>query len=161
MILSERTLAWLLRLFPPLFFNRVWVKKFGKDFRNCEITVYKSLLNRNLNGTIFGGTIFSSADPIYAVMYWQIFARENIKVQTWLKSAKIDYLKPGNTNLYLSFYLSEQEVDEAFEAIRTVGKFVKTHRIEIKNKHGEICVIAHTEVYIRQTRKEQKELAGF
>jgi acyl-coenzyme A thioesterase PaaI-like protein len=161
MILSETAGKWMMRLYPPLFFNRVWVKRFYNDYRDCELKLNRSLLNMNMNGTIFGGSIFSSIDPFYAVMFWQIFARKKVKVQTWLKSAHIQYLKPAGTDLFVHFHLDENEVNDAETSLNATGKFIRTYTIEIKNKHGEICAIAQTEVYIRKASEEQETLSGF
>lgn len=151
----------MMRLYPPLFFNRIWVKRFYNGYHDCELKINKSVLNKNMNGTIFGGSIFSSVDPIYSVMFWQIFAWKKIKVQTWLKSAHIQYVKPGATDLFVHFHLDEKEVNDAEAALNDVGKFVRSYTIEIKNKYNEVCAIAQTEVYIRKISGEQKTLSGF
>lgn len=162
MIISEFVGKWMLNLFPPLLFNRIQVLSFEKGYMQAWVRINKSILNRNLNGTIFGGTIFSAADPFYALLFWQIFARRGVKVQTWLKSASIDYKKPGATSLYLHFKLTEQDIADAQESLDTIGKFVRSYVIEITNKQGEICAIATTEVYIRKiSTAGQKELSGF
>lgn len=152
----------MMRLFPPFLFSRISLQHFEKDFRGCLVKVNRSLLNINMNRTIFGGTIFSACDPFYAILYWQIFARKKIRVQTWLKSAQIRYLKPADTDLFVRFHLSEEEIAEAEAALNSdKGKFVKSYTIEMINKRGEVCVIAETEVYIRRVNSSQKELSGF
>lgn len=154
---SENAVKWLLRFYPPLFFNRIWVKNFGKDFLTAEVKISKSFLNRNYNGTIFGGTIFSAADPFYSIMFWQIFARKKVKIIGWLKSAHIQYKKPGSTSLTLKFMLTEEDVAEAEHALNTIGKFVKAYTVEAINKHGELCAIISTEVYMRKLTSDQKQ----
>src|SRR3546814_2096210 len=99
MFLSERKARLVLSLYPPLFFQRISVKNFGKGFTSAEVRIRKSLFNRNYNKTIFGGTIFSAVDPVFVFMYWQILTRKGIKVQSWLKSATIDYRKFGRANV--------------------------------------------------------------
>ena len=161
MILSERNAKWLLSLYPPLFFQRISVRNFGKDFRTAEIRIVKSLFNRNYNKTIFGGTIFSAVDPFYAIMYWQIFMRKGIPVQSWLKSATIDYRKPGDTDLTARFALAEEDISEAEQQLNTLGKFVRRHTIEVVNAREELCALAETEVYMRKLNNSGKDLSGF
>lgn len=161
MILSERNARWLLSLYPPLLFQRVSVRKFGKGFRTAEVRIAKSLFNRNYNKTIFGGTIFSAVDPFYAVMYWQIFMRKGISVQSWLKSASIDYRKPGDTDLTAKFILEETDISEAENQLNTVGTFVRRHTIEVINTRNELCALAETEVYMRRLGGTGKDLSGF
>lgn len=161
MIISESLGKWLLRLFPPLFFNRIWVIRFEKNYTGCMVKIHRSILNRNLNNTIFGGTIFSAADPFYSLLFWQIFARKKIKVQVWLKSAHIYYLKPANTSLTLHFHLSDTDIKYAEEKLHELGKFVHTYHVKIIDKNGTICATADTEVYIRKIDSVQKSVSDF
>ncbi|POY34847.1 DUF4442 domain-containing protein [Solitalea longa] len=161
MKLSNNSLKWLMRFYPPLFFQRIWVKHISKDFKTIEVVIHKSLLNRNYNGTIFGGTIFSAADPFYSVMFWQHFRQKDFKVLGWLKSADIQYKKPGNTNLTLIFTLTDEDVSEAENALNSVGKFSKAYPVEARNKQGELCAMIYTEIWMRKIKPDQHSQAGF
>jgi acyl-coenzyme A thioesterase PaaI-like protein len=160
-VLSERKAWWVLNLFPPLLFNRIWVSRIEPGFRACTVRVARSLLTRNLHGTTFGGTIFSAADPYYAVMYWQILARLGYRVQVWLQRASIEYHRPAATTLTLEFRLSQEEVDEAVAALEADGRFRKEHVIEARDREGQLCATAKTEVYLRLPRASQKEVSAF
>lgn len=149
MKISPNTLKWAIRLYPPLFFQRIWVIKFGSDFRSVEVKINKSLFNTNYNRSIFGGTIFSATDPFYALLFDQVLKLRGFKSRVWLKSASIQYLKPGRSNLYFKIELSEADILEAEQELLKVGKFIKTYRIELFNEEGELCAIAMNEVYVR------------
>lgn len=156
MVVSERTLKWAMRLYPPLFFQRIWVKKFDKGFTGVHVKISKSFLNTNYNNSIFGGTIFSASDPFYAMLFDQVMKRRGFKVRVWLKSANIQYLKPGRTNLYFKIALSEEDITEAESALKTVGKFVKAFPLEILNSEGEVCASVQNEVYLRNLFKGEE-----
>jgi hypothetical protein len=149
MIISERTLKWAMRFYPPMFFQRIWVQRFGKGFTSAEVKINKSFLNKNYNDSIFGGTIFAGGDPFYALLFDQILQRRGYKVRVWLKSAQIQYLKPGRTNLYFRIEISEGDIKEAEQILNTEGKFVKSFPIEMFNKQNELCVSVMHEVYVR------------
>lgn len=149
MVVSENMLKWAIRFYPPLFFQRIWVKEFDKGFVGVHVKISKSLLNINYNRSIFGGTIFSATDPFYALLFDQILKRRGFKTRIWLKSASIQYLKPGRSKLYFKISLSEEDIKEAEEALRSVGKFVKAFPLEILNSQGEVCAKVINEVYIR------------
>lgn len=161
MILSERNARRLLSLYPPLLFQRISVRNFGKGFMSAEVRIAKSLFNRNYNRTIFGGTIFSAIDPFYTVMYWQIFMRKGIRVQSWLKSASIDYKRPGDTDLTARFVLTERDVSEAEKQLEAAGKCICKHPVEVLNTRGELCALAETEVYMRKLGGQGKGHSGF
>jgi hypothetical protein len=149
MLVSEKVLKWGIRFYPPLFFQRVWVKSFAKDFKGVSVVISKSIFNKNYNGSIFGGTLFSAADPFYPVLLQQIFKRKGYHTIVWLKSAQIQYLKPGTTNLRFDIAIDDATIAEAEHILNTNGKYIKTFPIELFNTHGELCVVVHAEVYLR------------
>lgn len=149
-VLSQRTGRLLLNLFPPFLFNRIRITSVTDGFRSCRVRVRHSLLTRNLNGTMFGGTIFSAADPFYAVMFWQVFARKGLKVQSWLKSASIDYLKPASGDLFLTFTLTADDIREAEESLERDGRYRQTFRVEALDRAGRACARMRNEVYLRK-----------
>lgn len=161
MLISENTLKWAIRFYPPLFFQRIWVKKFDDGFKGAEVKIVKSFLNTNYNRSIFGGTIFAASDPFYALMFDQILKRRGLKTRVWLKSAQINYLKPGRSNLYFKININEAEIEEAEQALRTVGKFVKAYPIEIRNDQEEICALVMNEVYIRNLHAGEARVVAY
>jgi acyl-coenzyme A thioesterase PaaI-like protein len=149
MKISENSLKWLMRLYPPMFFQRIWVKKIDKDFRGIDVKINRSLFTTNLGSATFGGTIFSATDPFYALLIGQIMQHKGFKITVWLKSAEIQYLKPARTDMYYSIKIDDDMVKEVEQAITNEGKFVKTYPIEIFDTTGDLCVTAQNEVYIR------------
>ncbi|MEJ2881125.1 DUF4442 domain-containing protein [Pedobacter sp. GR22-6] len=149
MVVSEKTLKWAMCLYPPLLFQRIWVRKFHPGFKGADVKIAKSLFNKNYNGSIFGGTIYAATDPFYAILFDQLLQRQGFKVRVWLKSASIQYLKPGRSALYFTVVITDVMLNEAIEALNTGGKFVKAYPMEIKNKAGEVCATVMNEVYVR------------
>lgn len=150
MKLSPSSLKWVLRTYPPFLFQRIWVKKIYDNFRGAEVKIYKSFLNINSNKTVFGGTIFSALDPMHSILLDQLFKQKGLKkTVAWLKSAKIDYLKPGTTDLTYRIQLNEDEINEAFSIIKENGKVIKTFTTEVFDKNGVKCAVCQNEIYIR------------
>lgn len=150
-----------MRFYPPLFFQRIWVKKFERGFTGVTVKVNRSVINTNYNKSIFGGTIFSATDPFYALLFDQVLQRRGYKVRVWLKSAQISYLKPGRTDLYFTITLSDEQITEAETALKTIGKFVKAYPMEIYNKHGELCATVMNEVYVRNLHSGEESRIAY
>lgn len=159
MTVSANILKWGMRLYPPLFFQRIWVNKIHNDFMGADLTIYKSLLNINSNRTIFGGTIFSAIDPFYPVLLDQYFQHNGIqRTVAWLKTAHIDYIKPGRHNLYVQIRLDQTILTETLDKIQREGKVVRTFHTEVFDKKGALCAVAHNEIYIRDLDFNFEEL---
>ncbi len=149
MKISENTLKWLMCFYPPMFFQRIWVKKVHPGFKGIDVKINRSLFTSNLGNSIFGGTIFSATDPFYALLFGQIMQHKGFKITVWLKSAQIQYIKPGRTDLFYTITISDEMIADAEKALQAEGKFVKMYPIEIFDRQGELCATALNEVYIR------------
>jgi acyl-coenzyme A thioesterase PaaI-like protein len=150
MLYSPKSLKWLLRIYPPFLFQRIWVKKIHTDFQGVDVKIIKSIFNKNSNNTIFGGTIFSAVDPFYAILIDQRLQSHGFKkTVAWLKSASIEYKKPGLTNLKFSIKITDEDFNECMDTLNSRGRIIKTFSVEIVNDQNEICAIAKNEIYIR------------
>jgi uncharacterized protein YqgQ len=142
-------LKWAMCFYPPLFLQRIWVVKIDKGFKGVHVKIKRSFLNKNYNKSIFGGTIFSAADPFYPVLFHQLLSKKGYKLLVWSKSSSIQYLKPGLSDLYFNINVSDEDVAHAELILNTEGKYMAHHPIDIYNKDGEICVSVMNEIYLR------------
>ena len=157
MKISENSLKWMMRFYPPMLFQRIWVKNIHNNFKGIDIKINRSLITSNLGNSTFGGTIFSATDPFYALLFGQILQHKGFKITVWLKSAQIKYIKPGHSDLFYTLTISDELINEAEQALKSEGKFVKELPIEIYDNSGELCVTALNEVYIRNLNFKQNK----
>jgi acyl-coenzyme A thioesterase PaaI-like protein len=150
MLVSENLLKWAMRFYPPLFFQRIWVVQIDRDFMGAEVRIAKSFLNMNYNRSIFGGTIFCAADPFFGVLFYQVLKRKGLNVRIWLKSASINYLKPGFSKLCFKLKLNEQDIRDVENTLAAGEKFIRTFSVELWNKDGQLCATVNNEVYIKK-----------
>jgi hypothetical protein len=146
---SSKNLKRAMNLFPPLLVNRIRIAEADSEFKKLRVTIKYSWLNKNIQKSIFGGSIFSAIDPFYAVMYWQIFNTRNIPMIIWIKKAEIDYIKTATSNLYMDFELSENDIDNAVSALKENEKYEVWHTVKVYNSHSELCTESRVLVYIR------------
>jgi len=149
MAVSETVLKWALRFYPPLFFQRIWVRKFKKGFYGAHVKISRSIFNKNYNGSIFGGTIFAAVDPFYPVLFHQLFSHKGYRVIAWSKSAEVQYIKPANSNLYFDIELTDSDIAEAEEILNSEGKYIKIYPVDIYDDQHEVCAMVSCEVYLR------------
>ena len=156
--------AWFVRLFmifyPPLVFNGIRPTRISKDFMEIDVKITKSLLNYNLNGTIFGGTILCASDPWFGIMLWQIFAHRKNPIQVWVKSASVDFLKPGNSDLTMQFRYTQEEIEMIEKTLAEKGKYIGEHQVAAINRKGEICAIAKILTYAKRLKTEESDQGG-
>jgi len=150
---SSKTIAFLLNFFPPLFFNRIKITKANDRLSEIDIKIKYSWMNRNIQKSIFGGTLFSAFDPFFAIMYWQAFSNLNIPMEVWVKSADINYLKPAKTDLFINFKIDNNDIQKAIDHLKTDFKYEVNHHIKAYDKKGEAYAEANILIYIRNSNE--------
>ena len=150
---SPKLLRRVMNFFPPLLVNRIKIVENDSDFMNLKVEVKYSWLNKNLQKAIFGGTIFSAIDPYYAVMYWQIFSTKGLAMQVWIKKVEIRYRKAATSNLEIAFSLTENDIENAINSLKTEGKHEVWHHVNAIDEYQEVCAEARVLVHIRNTKK--------
>ena len=123
-----------------MLFSGIRVISFSDDFSQAKVRVRKNVLNKNFESSVFGGSLFSSADPFFNLLYWQQLIRRGIKAKSYLKGAEIEYLKPVYDELHWSFRIDKTDIEDAIEALTENGRFERKHSIQGLNKDGEACV---------------------
>jgi hypothetical protein len=161
MLVSEGVLKWAMRCYPPLLFQRVLVTKFHKGFRGVDVKVKKSFFNNNYNGSIFGGTIFSAADPFYPVLFYQVLIRRGYKIMAWSQSAAIRFRKPAHTSLYFKINITDENITDCERDLNSTGIHRRTFPIEIYDKSGQLCATVLIKIYIRNLNYMKVDQVSF
>ena len=145
----RKILRFVLNIFPPLFFNRIILKKVSEDYTEFKVVLRKSILNMNFHKTIFGGTIFSACDPFFPTMYYYIFKNKNCNLIIWVKNAEINYLQPADTSLLLEFKINESQIKDIEKGLKLHGKYEVKNEVNALNKKQVICANAQITTYLR------------
>jgi acyl-coenzyme A thioesterase PaaI-like protein len=146
---SPRKLRRMLNFYPPLFFQRIKVLTVDDDFRRARVRLKRSLLTRNLNGSAFGGSIYTAADPWFPLLYWQALARQGYAVQGWLKAGSADYKKPARSDLHFEFRLQEEHLVQAKADFAAKGKSVLVDQVDAMDQGGDVCATIECVSYLR------------
>jgi hypothetical protein len=136
-----------LNIFPPLFFNRIYLKKISPDYKQMEVILKKSFSNINYYKSIFGGSIFSACDPFFPIMYYHIFKKRKLVV--WVKNAEIQYLNPARSSLKLNFLISDDQINEINKNLKINGKHEIQNEVLAIDNEKNICAKAIINVYLR------------
>lgn len=118
----------------------------SKDLLYVQIKLPISYKNKNYVNSIFGGSLFSSVDPIPMVQLINIIGNDYV---VWDKSAEIYFKKPAKENLFAEFIFTNVEIDEIKNRIRTENEIeiVKIASLTNKEKTIVYCEVKKT-IYI-------------
>ena len=123
------------------------------DFHEVCVKLPLNWRTRNYVGTIYGGSIYASIDPIYMLMLIHILGPEYV---VWDKAAKIRFKKPGKETLYVDFHLSAEEIGEIKQLAETERSVDRIYNLQLKDKNGVPHAFIEKTIYISKRKETLK-----
>ncbi|MEO0570833.1 MAG: DUF4442 domain-containing protein [Bacteroidota bacterium] len=119
------------------------VNTVSKDLSHITIKIPLSWKNKNYVGTIFGGSMFASVDPIPMVQLINLLDDTYV---VWDKSATIKFKRPAKETLYGEFTFSNDELRSIKSRVATENEIEIVKSTVLTNKDGteEFCVVDKT-----------------
>src|SRR4051794_16160227 len=144
---ETRWLRWKFKLLPAWRGTGATATYIAADYREVHVRLPLSWRTRNYVGTIFGGSLYASVDPIYMIMLIKLLGRDYV---VWDKAATIRSRRPGRWTLYATFNVDDAE-PEAIRAATADGKPVdRVYTIDIKDEDGVVHASVEKVIYIRR-----------
>jgi len=149
---SSRALRRWINLWPPFLGAGIRIQHIAPDMKAIDVEMKLRFWNANYVGTHFGGSLFAMTDAFYMLMLMATLGREYI---VWDKAASIRYRKPGKGTVRAEFRLSDSQIEDIREKLKTVPKYEPVFTVEVKDEAG--VVIAEVEKVLH-VRKKQESL---
>ena len=157
---NDKLLKYGFNLSPMYRRSTARIIRVSKDLLNVQIKLPISYKYKNYVNSIFGGSLFSSVDPIPMVQLINIIGNDYV---VWDKSAEIYFRKPAKENLFAEFIYTNVEIDEIKNRLRNENEIdiVKITSLTNKEKTIVYCEVKKT-IYIAKKsfykKKEKQKL---
>lgn len=128
----------------------------SKDLLYVQIKLPISYKNKNYVNSIFGGSLFSSVDPIPMIQLINLIGNDYV---VWDKSSEIYFRKPAKENLFAEFIFTNVEIDEIKKKIRTENEIDIVKNTSLTNKEKTIvyCEVKKTIYIAKKTFYKNKK----
>jgi len=123
--------------------------------KSIDVEMKLRFWNANYVGTHFGGSLFAMTDAFYMLMLMHHLGRDYI---VWDKAATIRYKKPGRGPVRAEFRLSDAQVEEVRQKLKTLEKCEPVFVVEVKDESG--VVIAEVERLLHVRKRAEARTAA-
>ena len=147
--LRTRLARHLFNLFPAYLATGGRLTYVSEDWCEVRIRIPLNWRTRNYVGTIFGGSMYSAADPVYMLMLIKALGPDYI---VWDKSASIRFRRPGRTTLHARFTLAPGELDTIRDLLTRERSVDRVYTVELTDAGGVVHAVVEKTLHIR--RKE-------
>ena len=136
-----------INIYPPLLGAGIRVRQI--DAHTTSVWMKLGLLNRNLVGVHFGGSLYAMCDPWYMLALMRLLGNDYI---VWDKAASIKFISPGRGRVTAFFHIPQERVDEIRAAADRDGRTEPSFSVDILDEQGK--VVAHVEKLLYVRRKK-------
>ena len=143
---KQRLMLRLINIWPPIAGAGIRVRR-GADMKPVDVEMKLRPWNRNYVGTHYGGSLYSMADPFYMLMLMNNLGQDYI---VWDKAATIRFRKPGKGKVRAEFRLSDAQLDDIREQLKTLPKYEPTFTVEVKDEAGDVVAEVQKLLHIRK-----------
>ena len=133
-------------LWPPFLGAGIRVKHIASDMKAIDVEMKLRWWNANYVGTQFGGSLFAMTDAFYMLMLMANLGRDYV---VWDKAASIRYRKPGKGTVRAEFRLSDAQLDEIREKLKTLPKYEPKFTVEVKDEQGIVIAEVEKVLHVR------------
>ncbi|MEO1575678.1 MAG: DUF4442 domain-containing protein [Pseudomonadota bacterium] len=119
------------------------ITSMSEDLHRASIRLPISWRNRNYVGSIFGGSLYSAADPLFMVQLINILDSEYV---VWDKAGEIRFKAPAREDLVADFVYTPEEVAAIRAAADERGEHVFEKTVHLTDVRGErtYCEVSKT-----------------
>jgi len=125
----------------------------SEDMRRLRIKLPLNRRTRNIQGTLFGGAMYSATDPLYAMLVRVALGSGYV---VWDKAGTIRYKKPGRATLYAECSLSDAQVSAMRKRLDSEPSIDLQYEIELVDAQGSVHALVQKTLYA--ARKETYKL---
>lgn len=135
----------LINFYPPLVGAGIRARSI--DERTIEVVLKLTLINRNIVGTHFGGSLYAMCDPWFMLILMRLLGDEYI---VWDKSANIQFLRPGRGKVMARFHISQERVDQVRSEADRGEKIEPVFSVDVMDVNGQVIVHVEKLLYVRR-----------
>lgn len=147
-----KLLRWRFNRYPAYRQSGARVVQISEDFREITVRLPLNRQTRNLHGSIYGGSIYAAVDPLHAVIIANHLGPD---FAVWMKSARIDFRRPGRSDLFATAKVSAHELDEIRAALTHAPKLDREFSLNLATAEGEIAAHVTFTVHIKRRGRHE------
>lgn len=136
-----------INLWPPFLGMGIRIKRIAHDMKSIDVEMKLRWWNANYVGTHFGGSLAAMADPFYMLMLMANLGGDYI---VWDKAATIRYRKPGRSTVRAEFRITDAQLNDIREKLKTLPKYEPVFTVEVKDEQRTVIAEVEKLLYVRR-----------
>jgi len=155
--LYARLYRLILNLWPCMRASGGRVTHLSGDFTLATVRLPLNWRTRNAVGTIFGGSMFSAADPMFMLMLREILGKDYV---VWDKGATARFKRPARVTLLADFNITPEMLAGLRGLLDGRNEAVFTWTVAYKDRQGTVYAEFDRVMYVATKTFYEAKLAN-
>ena len=152
-----KLLRWRYNWYPAFRNTGARITFIAEDQLEAKMRLPLCRVTRNIHGTIYGGSMYAAVDPLHAVM---VAAHLGPDYHVWMKSARIEFRRPGRGALYAHARLDRREIDAIRAALVREHKVDHDFSLDLTDADGEVAAHFTLTLHCRRRLAHEPPMHG-
>jgi len=152
-----KLLRWRFNWYPAFRKTGARITYIAEDLMEAKLRLPLCRATRNIHGTIYGGSMYAAVDPLHAVMVARHLGPD---FHVWMKSAKIEFRRPGRGDLYAQARLHPVDLDQIRAALVQQGKVDHDFSLALTDATGEVAAQFTLTLHCRRRLAHERPMHG-
>jgi len=117
------------------------------ETKEIHVKIPLNKKTRNINGTIFGGSMYGAVEWLPPIIIVALLGPEYI---AWNKESRIQFIQPGTGTLYCRGSIDAQELIRIRTALVDQDRVDRFYKLNLVDENKQICAMITEVVQIRK-----------
>lgn len=140
----SRNMRWAFNFWPCIWCTGSKVEFIAADFKELHVSIKLNIRTRNRVGTVYGGSIYSSVDPYFMLMFMEILGKNYV---VWDKGASMKFVRPIVDKVKCRFLITDELVAEVKQKIAENGEYAFDLPLKYEDENGTVYATFTKSVY--------------
>jgi hypothetical protein len=127
------------------------------DFQELHVSLKLNLRTLNKVGTVYGGSIYSSVDPYFMLMFWKILGNDFV---VWDKAASVKFVRPLTGKAKCRFLISDELIKDVKHHVEMRGEYTFDLPLHYEDEQGKVYAVFAKSIYAANKDFYKKKLAA-
>lgn len=137
----------MMNLWPPFLGAGIRITDIDRANNSISVAMKLRFYNRNMNGTHYGGSLFSMCDPFFVFVAFRGLGDDYVY---WDKSASIKFKRPGKGRVRATFSIPDERLAEMKKEVDRLGKSTFFFNVNIYDENNKVVAEVEKEIYIKK-----------
>lgn len=153
----SRQMRWAFNFWPCIWCTGSRVEFIAGDFKELHVSIKLNIRTRNRVGTVYGGSIYSSVDPYFMLLFMEILGRDYV---VWDKGASMKFVRPIVEKVKCRFLITDELIAEVKQKIAENGEYTFDLPLKYEDDNGTVYATFTKQVYAAGKDFYKKKVAA-